>query len=336
MKMKSILLAVVMLMLAVSCGSKGKTLVSINGTSITEKDLDFLSTMNPRLKMQLSTPFGKKQILDNMVEQELLYQAAVKKGVQRDSMAKAKIELYKKVIIAQSLVENEMKKAAKDYYDKNKNEFEKLQVAHILVKFAKALKETDKKAPPPKDKVLRSKDAALKIANEIKARLDKGEEFAKVAKESSEDNATKNNGGDLGKASKADQRLERKGYGPLLEKAFTMQVGEIAGPIEAGDGYHIITVTKGAELEPYAEAEQAILMKIGGDERNKLMADLKKNAKIVYADGEKKELAKVPEVKPENAPTAGSAPSPATPPPPPAPETKATPPPAPPAKPAGK
>ena len=65
-----------------SCSGKGKMLVTVNGTTITESDLDFLSTINPRLKMQLNTPFGKKQILDNMVEQELLYQAALKRGLQ--------------------------------------------------------------------------------------------------------------------------------------------------------------------------------------------------------------------------------------------------------------
>lgn len=315
-KMSCLVVAVMCLAFVVSCGKgSGKTLVSINGSSITEGDLDFLATMNPRLKMQIATPFGKKQILDNLVEQELLYQAALKKGIQRDKATKAKIELYKKVIIAQSLIENEMKAAAKDYYDKNKNEFEKLQLAHIEVKYG----------PPSKDKkvAVHSKDQALKIANDIKKRLDGGEDFAKVAKEVSEDVITKNNGGDLGGVSKGDQRLERRGLGPLIEKAFTMQVGEVAGPIETQEGYHIITVTKGAELEPYESAEQAILMKIQGDQRTKILGDLKKNAKIVYPEDEKKkaEAAKkeaaqapaAPEVKAPAAPTAPAAPAPAKP-----------------------
>lgn len=288
---KSVLMLLALMIAAgIGCGGKGKTLVSINGTSITEGDLDFLATMNPRLKMQLSTPFGKKQILDNMVEQELLYQAAIKKGIQRDPSAKAKIELYKKVIIAQSLVENEMKAAAKEYYDKNKSEFEKLQLSDIFIKYAADKKDEKagkgkKAAPATKE---RSKDAALKLANEIKARLDKGEEFATVAKEVSDDPMSKANGGDMGKVARNDPRFERKGWQPVVDKAYTMQVGEIAGPIETSDGYHIITVTKGAELEPFEDVEQSILMKISGEERNKLLAELKKNAKIVYPGEEKK------------------------------------------------
>lgn len=293
---KKFVLALTLAALMISCGDSGKTLVSVNGKKITEGDLDFLATINPRLKMQLATPFGKKQILDNLVEQELLYQAALKKGLQRDPSVKAKIDLYKKVVIAQSLIENDIKNAAKEYYEKNKPEFEKLQMSDILIKFAVPGAKADKNAP--KEKVTRTKEAALKMATDIKARLDKGEDFAKLAKEFSDDTMSKNTGGDMGKVSKADPRLERRGYGPLLEKAYTMQVGEFAGPIETSDGYHVITVTKGIELQPFDEAEQAILFKIQGEERNKIMTDIKKNAKVVYPGEEKKEEKKPEEVKP--------------------------------------
>lgn len=286
------LMVVIAMVALVSCGGKGKTLVSINGKNITESDLEFIGTINPKIKAQLSTPFGKKQILDTIVEQELLYQAAIKKGLQREPQVKDTLEFYKKAIIGRSYAEYYMKKSAKEYYDGHKDEFEKMQLAHIEIKFAppkdpKADK--NKKAPPPKkEQITRSKDAALKLANEIKARLDKGEEFAKVAKEVSEDSASKNNGGDLGKTAKSEPRLERRGFGPLLEKAFTIKVGEIAGPIESKEGFHIITVTKGAELQTYEEVEQSIVMKVQNEEKNKLMEELKKDAKVVFPEDAKK------------------------------------------------
>lgn len=323
-KVSLFVLVALCLTLLASCGGKGKTLVSINGKDITEGEIDFLGGLNPRIKMQLATPFGKKQILENLVDQELLYQAALKKGLQRDAGVKAKLDLYKKVVIGQSYIESTTEKAARNYYEKNKGEFEKLQFADIVIKFGQPdEKKPEKGKPAPKaENVTRTKEAALTLANEVKARLDKGEEFAKVAKEVSEDPMAKNNGGDLGKASRTEQRLERRGYGPLLEKAYTMQVGKIAGPIETKDGYHIITVTKGAELEPFDQAEQAIMFKIQGEERNKIMADLKKDAKIVWPGEEKKKEAKPtvkPEAKPGEAPaqpegmapsTGGAAPSP--------------------------
>ena len=92
----------------------------------------------------------------------------------------------------------------------------------------------------------------------------------------------------LGPASKGDKRLAARGYGPLLEKAFEMKVGEISGPIKTSKGYHIITVTKGIELEPYEDAKRSIIIKVRNDTRKNLLARIKKDATIVYPE-EKRE-----------------------------------------------
>ena len=97
--------------------SSGKTLVNVNGNKITEGYLQFLGSINPTLAHQIATPFGKKEILDNLLEQELLYQASKKEGIHRDPMVQAKIDLYKKVILAQAFVEVNSVKEAKKYYD---------------------------------------------------------------------------------------------------------------------------------------------------------------------------------------------------------------------------
>jgi len=110
-------------------------LVDINGNKITEGDLDFLGEINPRIKSQLASPVGKKRLLDNLVEQELLYQEAVKEGVNRDPKVKAKVDLYRRVIIAQSLIEESIDKKAKEYYDANLDEFKKLKLSQIEIKF---------------------------------------------------------------------------------------------------------------------------------------------------------------------------------------------------------
>lgn len=314
-----------------ACGggiSSGKTLVTIDGDTITEGDLNFLSDINPRIKAQIMNPTSRKRILDNLVEQDLLYKEAVKKGVNRDSKTKAKVDLYRHVIVAQSLIEAEVQKAAKEYYDKNPDEFRKLELAHIMINYGTLPAPV---VPKGKKAVVvakgRSEEEALKLATAVKARLDKGEPFATVAKEVSDDTATKNYGGSLGKVAKKDARIEARGFGALLDKAFDLKVAEIAGPIKTDKGYHLITVTAGAELEPFEVAQERILMKVEGDTREALLGRLKKQAKIVYAS----------EAAPSPAPAAGD--QPATTPPAPsaaaptAPPTSAAPPP-PPAPPA--
>ncbi len=314
-RIAGLLIITICAMALVSCGGKGgKTLVSVNGKDITQGDLEFLGEINPRIKGQIATPFGQKQILNNLVEQETLYQAAIKKGVQRDPLVKAKIDLYKKVIIAQSLIEAEIAEAAKKNYEENKSEFEKLKMSHIMIKYDN---------PKDKKKVNRTKAQALVEANNVKARLDKGEEFAKVAEQASDDKKTSKKGGDLGMVSKDDKRMEGMGYGPLLEKAFALEVGKIAGPIETEKGYHLIAVTEGAQLQSYEEVEQTIVFKIRGEARTKLIADIKKDAKIIFADEKKKENKppkiekpegvkeepKVEEAKPETAEPEAAAPA---------------------------
>lgn len=270
------------------CGGakSGKMLVEINGSKVTEGDLEFLGTINPRIQAQITNPEGKKKILDNLIEQELLYQEAVKEGINRKDDVKAKVDLYRRVIVAQALVDDEIDKAAKKYYEEHPDEFKKLKMSQIMIKFYSP--EDMKKAKDKKSKeTMRSEADALKLANEIKARLDKGEDFATVAKEVSDDATTKSRGGDLGPISKGDKRLDSRGWGPLADKAFEMKVGEIAGPIKTNQGYHIITVTQGLEVEPYDMAKAALIIKMRNDARNELLTKLKKDAKIVYAEGEK-------------------------------------------------
>ena len=295
-KMTVIGLLVLMCFLSCSSDKSGKVLAEINGVKITEGDIDFLGTINPRISAQLMTPAGKKKILDNIVEQELLYQEAVKQGINDNKDVKAKADLYRRVIVAQALVDDEMEKTIKKYYDDNKNEFEKLTLAHIMVKYANPedLKKAKKDKNKNKDTVIRSEAEALELANQIKARLDKGEKFADLAKEYSDDLTTKNKGGDLGPTCKNETRLESKGYGPLLEKAFTMKVSEISGPIKTNSGYHLVTVTEGIELMPYDQAKNMIAFKIRGTAKDDLVAKLKSGSSIKYTEDETQKPAEPP------------------------------------------
>jgi peptidyl-prolyl cis-trans isomerase D len=78
-------------------------------------------------------------------------------------------------------------------------------------------------------------DASVKAKAEgLVKRLQAGEDFAKLAKEFSQDPGSANQGGDLGWS-------ERKVFvGPFADAAFGMKVDEIKGPVKTQFGYHIL------------------------------------------------------------------------------------------------
>lgn len=280
----------------------GKPIVKINGDSINEGYIEFLGEINPRAKAQLSNPMARKQLLDNLVEQELLYQEALKKGYDKNKDVAAKLALYSKIIVAQAVLEEEIKEEAKKQYDAKKDsDFTKVQVSQIQINFPKEEKSKNKKdKKADKEELSKAdKEATLKKAKEIREKLVNGADFAELAKEVSDDKLSKRKGGDLGEVAKNDKRLERRKLSTVAEAAFKLKKGEISQPIESEKGYHIIKVTSEPTVTPFEEAERVLRFEIQRDIKDKVMAKLKADAKIEYLDESLK-----------NAPAPGNIPPP--------------------------
>lgn len=302
------------------CKGSGSTLAKVGGEKITDSDLDLVARVNPRLKPRLATPAGKQKVLENYVEQELLYQESKRRGLERTSEVKDKISLYNKIIVAQALLDDELGKKVREYYDNHKDEFERIKISHIFIrtgsdadksKAAQKAPEKDKsKDKSSKDKKAtesrHSEAEAQKLASDVKERLAKGEEFGKVAKEMSEDDRTKNNQGDLGYVTIHDKRLERMNWLPLAEKAFAMQEGDVSDVIKTEDGLHVIKVTEAKKIQPFEEAEAGIKFRLQADIRTQLLQDLKNKYRVEYSKAEK-ETPSAP-AKPESMPAAPAAP----------------------------
>lgn len=92
-------------------------------------------------------------------------------------------------------------------------------VRHILIS-------TEKRTP----------EEALKISNDLEARLKKGEDFAKLATEFTDDPGSKQSGGLYENADVTQWVPEFK------EASLTQKVGEVGPPVKTNFGYHIIKV----------------------------------------------------------------------------------------------
>jgi peptidyl-prolyl cis-trans isomerase D len=111
------------------------------------------------------------------------------------------------------------------FYDENAGRFDqpkRVRARHIL---ARAATGADAEAEAAKRKI----EAAAE-------RVKKGEDFAKVAGELSEDENTKGRGGDLGFVT---ENLVEK---PFADAAFALEQGKVSDPVRTSTGWHLIQV----------------------------------------------------------------------------------------------
>jgi peptidyl-prolyl cis-trans isomerase C len=151
-------------------------------------------------------------------------------------------EYLRKIVVAGvTISDDDLKK----YYKEHQNEFilpEQALVRHIFIGC-----ETDAKAE--------ERAKAREKAEKLLLRLQKGEDFARVALDASEDDTSARKGGELGYISTGKTNSE------VFEKAVqALKVGEMSGVVETPFGYHIIRVDERREKRTvsFDEAKELI------------------------------------------------------------------------------
>jgi parvulin-like peptidyl-prolyl isomerase len=104
-----------------------------------------------------------------------------------------------------------------------------IRASHILISYAGA----------PRTEAVRTKEEAAALAEEIRSKIDSGEDFEDLARRYSDcPTAQKERPGDLGFFAKGTM------VKPFEEAAFALKVGEVSKVIETDFGYHIIKRTQ--------------------------------------------------------------------------------------------
>ena len=148
-----------------------------------------------------------------------------------------------------------------DFYAKNQARFatkEERKASHILI--------TVKKDAPAAEKAAAQAKAEALLAQLKKAPAD----FAKLAKENSQDPGSAELGGDLGV-------VEKGAFVKSVEDAiFQLKQGEISGVVPSEYGFHIITVTslKPAQQKPLEQAKDEIAAELKKQKMSKKYSEL--------------------------------------------------------------
>jgi len=290
----------------------GKAAV-VNGVVIQEEEVNrgllyqqqrMLATTGQMIKPEMM-PEARKMVLENLIDRELLYQQSRKKGISikdaevneqldrlkkqypneqafKDSMAedhlnedtvKSRIKMN---LAVQQFVEKEFEgkvqvteAEAKAFYDAHPEYFtepETIRASGILIK-------VDVKSDAAK------KEEARKKMEDIQKKVKKGEDFAILAKDFSQD-ASAAQGGDLGTIPRG--RMPKA----LDDAAFSLKPGEVSNVLETELGFHLIKVheKKPEKVVPFKEVEDKIRQHLSNQKLKQMvdehLNEVKKTAKI--------------------------------------------------------
>ncbi len=238
----------------------------VNNKVITDADVKkALGNFNEGQRRQILTDQNtRREIVSNLVDQELLIQEAEKQKLDKDAEYEAALRNFRRQFLTDRVLAKNVKPklseaAAKKYYQVNRRNYstDKVQVQHILLSDEKTARE-----------VLKQAKAA-------------GADFQKLAETHSKDPSAKNNRGDIGVVTR-----DAPFVAEFKDAAFGGSVGQIVGPVKTSFGYHLIKVIdkRPGKVMGYDEVEMRVKADLQKEMVGNYVGQLKKGANISFND----------------------------------------------------
>jgi parvulin-like peptidyl-prolyl isomerase len=183
----------------------------------------------------------RRQVLDSMIEQVLIKQAATQEG-----MAVSEEEL--EAVIQQSIEEGGGQASFEEWLQTSDLTYEDFKEEIRFQLLAQAIFERVTGSVPTTAEQVHARHIVVQTAEEaqaILAQLQAGGDFVALARERSQDENTKETGGDLGFFPRG-QLISPE----LEEAAFALQPGQISEVVRSQFGYHIVQVLERAPDRP--------------------------------------------------------------------------------------
>lgn len=245
--------------------NNSKVLATVNGREITQDIvLRFLNDLGPQTAMQFQSPEGMKKVVDELINQEVLYLDAIENNFSEEEGYKVELERLKEGLMKQYAVSKLLSGASveeeevKSFYEENKEQFknpESAVASHILVD---------------------SEEKAKEVLEEIKD----GISFEDAANRYSSC-PSKEKGGDLGEFTRGKMIPE------FEDVAFSMEIDTISEPVKSQFGYHVIKLVdkKEESQSNFEEVKDQINQQLLGMKQQEIylnkINELKENYEVV-------------------------------------------------------
>jgi peptidyl-prolyl cis-trans isomerase C len=261
--------------------AEDKVLAKVNGSEIRQSDLALAEEeLGPSLA-QMDPATKDENVLSFLIDMKIVSRAAEDKKVQDSDDFKKRLAFTRNRLLMDSLLASEGKAATNDesmkkVYEEASKQIsgeEEVHARHILVE---------------------SEDEA----KAVKAELDKGGDFAELAKKKSKDPGA-SDGGDLGFFTK-DQMVPE-----FSQVAFSLEPGKVSDPVKSQFGWHIIKVEEKRKRKApdFDQVKAQIETYVTRKAQAEYVGKLREAAKIERMDKPEETAAKA-EAKPDAKPDA--------------------------------
>ncbi|HET7596482.1 MAG TPA: peptidylprolyl isomerase [Burkholderiales bacterium] len=233
--------------------------VKVNGKEIPQSRID-VGVKSRIAQGQPDTPELRNTVKDALINQEIIAQEAVKKGLNKKPDVAAAIEINRQDILVNAYVQ--------DYLQKNPVNDETLKKEYERIKTQVGGKEYKARH------ILVENEADAK---DIIAQIKKGASFEKLAAERSKDTGTKDKGGDL------DWNVPGNFVKPFGEALAKLKKGQMTeAPVQSNFGWHVIRLEDERAFQPPAfDSVKANLQRSVQQQMiQKAVAELRAKAKV--------------------------------------------------------
>ena len=280
MRKQLVLATALILFIAPGCANKAKKVsekvpadklvAEVNDWQLSRDQLeDVLRRLPDEQRSRYSTPDGMAKLAQRMMQEEMAYQEAQKKGLDKREDVAKQLEAARRDILVEKYIEEDVDSKARpsdqelhEYYDSHQDlytQLERLRGQHIFSKNKAKLED-------------------------LKKRVEEGgEKFTTLAQTYSEDEITKKDGGDLGYFNPGGY-IKGIGFSQTFsDQVSVMEPGKIYGPIKWEQGYSLVRINDKvpAEVSPYESVRDDIVKKMSADKleavRDQQFAEIAKN-----------------------------------------------------------
>jgi parvulin-like peptidyl-prolyl isomerase len=251
-----------------------RVVVAAGDLKITAAQFDQIIDALPEQYRAVARGSGRKQFADNVVRIAVLAQEGKRRKLDESSAYRTQSMFEDANILANMTYEEIGKNAKLDeadvrkYFEAHKAEFEQVRARHILIRV-----QGSPAAVRPGQKDLTEAEALAK-AQDLRKRIQAGEDFAQLARQESDDTGSGANGGDLG--------FFRHGQMvPSFEQAaFALQPGDLSEPVKSPFGYHVIKV-EAKESKSFEDVRPELERRMRPEQAQKTLEELQKKSQAV-------------------------------------------------------